>query len=324
MQTRAWVDLALALAAGLALFLHGVGLLADGLRAAAGDRVKQLLARFTTNRVAGVVAGTAATTLLDSSSVTIILVIALVDAGALAFTSALGVVLGANVGTTLSSQLFASDADRWSPAALAAGLALRALGRSDRARDVGTVVLGLGLVLFGLHTMGDAVEPLRGYRPFLALMERMRHPLLGALVGAGVTAVIQSSSATVGVVVTLAGQGLITLPAGVALMLGAEVGTCADTLLATLGRSRAAVRTGVFHLLFNVATVAAGVALATPLADAAAWATRATGGSGVARQIANAHLLFNGLGVLLVLGFLPAVARALTRALPDRPAGARP
>jgi phosphate:Na+ symporter len=281
----------------------------------AGDRLKRWLARATTNRVAGLATGTAATAVLDSSSVAIVLVIALVDAGLLDAARALAVVLGANVGTTVSSQLLALDLERWSPVLLAAGLATRLAGRTDRARDAGTAVLGLGLVLFGLLQLSAAVGPLEESERFAAWMQKLERPVLGVLAGAATTLVIQSSSATLGIAIALASQGLLSLPAGVAVMLGAEIGTCSDTLVATLGRSRAAVRVACFHLAFNVLSVCVGLALIEPLTALA----RALGGD-AARQLANAHVAFNLAGALAALPFLGVAARALERLVPDRPA----
>jgi phosphate:Na+ symporter len=311
------VGMVLSFLAGIVIFLYGVNRLADGLRQIGDDRIKEILARFTTNPLAGVLAGTAATTLLDSSSVTIIMTIALVSAGLLTFTHSLGVVMGANIGTTVSSQVIAFDIDRYAAIALVVGFLLLVIGRSDRQKQIGAIVLGLGLIFFGLETMGDAAEPLKEYQPFIDLMARMENPLLAVPVGALFTMLIQSSSATIAIVIVLASQGLITLPAGIGLMLGAEIGTCADTLVATVGRSAEAVRTGVFHLLFNIGTVILGVIFAVQLAGAAQWLAF---GADVPRQIANAHLLFNVLGVVLVIGFTPWIARGLERLIPDRAA----
>ena len=308
------IGIGLGVVAGLALFLYGVGRLAHGMRAVAGDRMRELLARATRNRFAAVGSGAAATAVLDSSSVTIILVIALVDAGVLPAAGALGVILGANIGTTLSSQIIALDAARYAPVVRVVGLLLAGLGRGARWREAGTAVFGLGLVFFGLAQVEAAVEPLRESARFAGWMARLASPLAGAAAGAGTTLVIQSSSATLGIAITLAGQGLLTLPAGVAVMLGAEVGTCADTLVATLGRSRAALRAGAFHLAFNLATVALGLAAVAPLTRLAA----ALGGD-VGRQVANAHVAFNVLGVLVVLPLLGPATRALERLVPDRP-----
>lgn len=312
------LGIVLGLVAGLALFLYGVTRLARGMRAVAGSRMRRLLERATTNRLAGVLTGTVATAALDSSSVTIIMVIALVDAGLLTFVQSLGVILGANIGTTVSSQIIALDVERYAPLALAGGLLLGALGRTATWRHVGTAVFGMGLVFFGLAQMGAAVEPLRESGRFVALMTRLESPLLGVAVGALTTLVIQSSSATLGIAITLASQGLLTLPAGVAVMLGAEIGTCADTLVAMLGRSREALRAGVFHLLFNVATASVGIALIEPLATLG----RTLGGD-TARQLANAHVAFNALGVASVIFLLRPIARGLERLVPPRRASAR-
>ncbi|RCJ20377.1 hypothetical protein A6770_31695 [Nostoc minutum NIES-26] len=306
--------------AGLVLFLYGVTRMAEGLEAIAGARAKELISKFTTNRYAGVATGTVATTILDSSSVTIIIVIAMVSAGLLTFVESLGVVLGANIGTTIGAQIVAFKINEYAPIAMFVGFLLTFLGKTDRWKQIGLVVLGLGLLFFGLDTIEGAMEPFKDYQPFIKWMESLgNNTVLGALVGALFTVLIQSSSATVAIVVTLASQGLVSLPAGIALVLGAEVGTCADTLVATIGRDRPAVRTGVFHLLFNIVCAIVGIFFASQLAAIAQWVTQLVGtGDNVARQIANAQLIFNLAGVALVIGFLPLIARALERLIPDR------
>ena len=311
-----WLTVALGFIGGLALFLYGVDILARELKAAGGGRFQKLLRRSSDNRLKGLATGTVATVALDSSSVTIILLIAMVDAGLIGFAQGLPVILGANIGTTISSQIFAWSLDRFSPILIAAGLALHLLGRSEGWKRAGTIVLAIGLVLFGLHTIGAAAEPLKDDPGIKAWLERLENPLLGVLAGAAVTVAIQSSSAMLGIVITLAAGGLISLPAGLALMLGAEIGTCADTLVATIGRSRAAVKAGVFHLAFNIVAVAVGVLLIGPLADFATWSARSTG-----QQIANAHVLFNVAGALLFLPLTGLAARALDRAIPQRDDG---
>ncbi|MFN6474877.1 Na/Pi symporter [Nostoc sp. DedQUE07] len=306
--------------AGLVLFLYGVTRMAEGLEAIAGDRAKELISKFTTNRYAGIATGTVATTILDSSSVTIIIVIAMVSAGLLSFVESLGVVLGSNIGTTIGAQIVAFNISDYAPIAMFVGLLLILLGKKERWKQIGLIILGIGLLFFGLDTIENAMEPFKDYQPFLKLMETLgNNALLGAGVGALFTVLVQSSSATVAIIVTLASQGLISLSAGVALMLGAEVGTCADTLVATLGRERPAVRTGIFHLLFNLTTAAVGIIFVTQLAGFAQWISQLMGaGDDVARQIANAQLIFNLLGVALIIGFLPLIARGLERLLPDK------
>jgi phosphate:Na+ symporter len=303
------------LLAGLVLFLYGVNLLSESLKKVAGGKMKKLLERFTTNRFAGVFTGTVATTILDSSSVTIIMVIALVNAGLLSFSRSLGVIMGSNIGTTISSQVIALDINKYAPLALVIGFGLHMLAKSKKWRHTGQVIFGIGLIFFGLEVMGKSVEPLQGHQAFINWMTRLEAPVLGALVGAVFTVVVQSSSATLGIVITLATQGLISLPAGIAIMLGAEIGTCADTLMATIGRSREAVRVGVFHLLFNIITVSIGVAFAHPFTS---LVTYISAGAGLSRQIANAHVLFNVTGVALFIGFVAPISKILQRFIPDK------
>lgn len=301
--------------AGLVLFLYGVTRMAEGLEAIAGDRTKKWVSRFTKNRFAGVLTGAAATTILDSSSVTIIMVIAMVGSGLMSFANSLSVVLGSNIGTTIGAQIVAFEINQYAPIALLVGAGLNFFGKSDRQKQIGLIVFGVGLLFFGLDVIDEAMKPFRSYEPFLNLMEQLaKNPIQGAAIGALFTVLVQSSSATVAIVVTLASQGLIGLPAGIALMLGAEVGTCADTLVASIGRGRPALRTGLFHLLFNVTSAAIGIFFATQLAK---LAESVSFGADVGRQIANAQLIFNVVGVLIVIWFIPLIARALQTLIPD-------
>ena len=306
---------ALEVVGGLVLFLFGVLQLSRGIEPLAGERARELLSRFTTNPLAGVLTGAVATTILDSSSVTIILVIALVNGGLLTFQQSLGVILGSNIGTAVSSQIFAFDLEVYSPLVLLAGFLLFITsGQSGRRGHLGLSLLGLGLVFFGLHYMGEAVRPLRDHSSFMRWMNGLEQPLTGMATGAIATVIIQSSSAMLGIVITLAGQGLLSLPAGVAVMLGAEIGTCADTLVASIGRTRPALRAGIFHLGFNLVSVVVGLIFIDQLV---ALAAALPGGGSVPRQIANAHVAFNVLGAAAFVGFTPGIARLLEWMIPD-------
>jgi phosphate:Na+ symporter len=304
------------LTAGLVLFLYGVSRLAVGLKEVASEQAKRLLGKLTRNRFAGVLTGAAATALLDSSSVVIIMVIALVDAGLLSFVQSLGVIMGSNIGTTLGAEIIAFQVDEYAPIGLAAGAMLLVWGRSPRWKSAGTALFGIGLLFFGLGVIDDAMAPFKDYPPFLQWMRTLgEKPLLGALVGMVVTLTIQSSSATMAIVITLASQGLISLPAGMAIMLGAELGTVSDTIIAAVGRSRPAIRAGLFHFFFNLVTAALGLLLISRFVTLVQWIS---GDASVGRQIAHAQVLFNVLGVLLFIGFVPLIARALTALLPDQ------
>jgi phosphate:Na+ symporter len=304
--------------AGLVLFIYGVTRLAEGLEDLGTERMKSLLGKFTTNRFAGVLSGAVATTLLESSSVTIIMVIAMVSAGILNFVQSLGVVLGSNIGTAVGAQIISLNIELYVPILMFTGILLFFLGKTHRLKTIGIIVLGFGLMFYGLEAIDEAMKPFRNYQPFINWMKTLGdNPILGAGVGAIFTVIIQSSSATVAIVVTLASSGLIGLPAGVAIMLGAEIGTCADTLLATIGRGSAALRTGVFHLFFNLFSVIVGITFAPQLVQ---LAQSISGGAGVGRQVANAQMLFNILGVVIAIGFLPIIARLLEKLIPDKQA----
>ncbi|MGI2908679.1 Na/Pi cotransporter family protein [Tolypothrix sp. VBCCA 56010] len=301
--------------AGLVLFIFGVTRLSEGLEDLGTERMKNFLSKCTTNRFAGVLTGAVATTLLESSSVTIIMVIAMVSAGVLNFVQSLGVVLGSNIGTAVGAQIISLNIELYIPILMFAGLLLLFVGKTQRLKTIGIILLGFGLMFYGLEAIDEAMKPFRDYDPFINWMKTLgNNPLLGALVGAIVTVIIQSSSATVAIVITLASSGLIALPAGVAIMLGAEIGTCADTLVATIGRGSAALRTGVFHFLFNLFTVAVGILFAPQLVQ---LAQTISGKGGVGRQVANAQMLFNILGVAIVIGFLPLIATLLTKLIPE-------
>lgn len=300
--------------AGLVLFIYGVTRLAEGLEDVGEARMKNLLSKFTTNRFAGVATGIVATTFLESSSVTIILVIAMVSAGILTFVQSLGVVLGSNIGTAVGAQIISLNIELYVPILMMAGLLTFFLGRNERIKTIGIVLLGFGLMFYGLEAIDSAMEPFREYQPFLDLMQKLgQNPLLGALVGAIFTVIVQSSSATVAIVVTLASSGLIDIAAGIAIMLGAEIGTCADTLVATIGRGSYALRTGLFHLLFNLVSATLGILFAPQLAQFA----QSISGEDVGRQVANAQMLFNIMGVVVVVGFLPIIAKLLTKLVPE-------
>lgn len=304
--------------AGLVLFIFGVTRLSEGLEELGTDRMKNFLSKCTTNCFAAVATGAVATTLLESSSVTIIMVIAMVSAGVLTFVQSLGVVLGSNIGTAVGAQIISLDIKNYVPLLMFAGLLVLFVGRSQLQKTLGIIVLGFGLMFYGLEAIDEAMKPFRDYEPFIDLMAQLgNNPLLGALVGAMFTIIIQSSSATVAIVITLASSGLIALPAGIAIMLGAEVGTCADTLLSTIGRGSAALRTGVFHFGFNLVSAGLGILFTPQLVQ---LAQAISGGAGVGRQVANAQMLFNILGVVIVIGFLPVITTVLAKFIPDNQA----
>ena len=312
---------------GLALFLFGMDQLSDSLKLVAGGRMKTLLSRLTTNRLTAAFSGALVTAVIQSSSVTTVLLVGFISAGLMTMVQSVGVIMGANIGTTVTAQIVAFKVEEYALLLIALGFAIRFFTKRERVRHQGMILLGLGLIFFGMGVMGDAMNPLRSSPLFLNLMGDMETPVLGIIVGALFTALVQSSSATTGVVIVLATQGFITLPAGIALAFGANIGTCVTALLAALGKPREALQAALVHVLFNVLGVVVWLAFIDQLAGwVVAVSPTAEGLSGVdrlaaetPRQIANAHTLFNVANTVLFLPFAGLFGRAAERLIPKRP-----
>ena len=234
----AWGHLAMGLFGGLALFLFGMEQMSDALKSALGDQMKTLLAKLTRNRFTGALTGAFVTAVVQSSSVTTVLVVGFVSAGMMNMTQSIGVIMGANVGTTVTAQIVAFKVEEAALWMVALGFLMMFAARRERVKHYGSMLMGLGLIFYGMSLMGGAMDPLRSYEPILQLMAQMKNPLLAILVGALFTALVQSSSATTAIVITMAGQGLISLEAGIALAFGANIGTCITAQLAALGKPR--------------------------------------------------------------------------------------
>jgi phosphate:Na+ symporter len=321
-----WFALAMGLFGGLALFLYGLDQLSEGLKQAAGDSLKTLLTRLTSNRFLGALTGAVVTGILNSSSVTTILVVGFVTAGVMSLAQSVAVIMGANIGSTVTAQLLAFNLSAYALLPVAIGFFMLFAGKRTPLRYWGMIVMGLGLVFYGMGIMSDAMKPLRSHEPFVQALARMENPLLGILGGALFTGVVQSSAATVGLAIALASEGLLTLPAGIALALGANVGTCVTALLAAMGKPVAAVRAAAVHVLFNVLGVVLWlpfIGLLARLAVAVSPASAALEGmerlaAAVPRQVANANTLFNAINTCLFIGFTSWFARIATRLVPAR------
>lgn len=227
-----WFFVLVGLFGGLALFLLGMQQMTDALRLVAGARARTMLERLTSNRIFGLFTGAMITAVVQSSSVTTVLVVGFISAGLMTLIQAVPVIFGSNVGTTITAQVIAFDVSAWALVLVALGFLFASTAKRETRKAQATAVMGLGLVFFGMVVMSEAVEPLRGYEPFISAMESLDNLVLGIIVGAVFTAIVQSSSATTGVVIVLASQGLITLDAGIALILGANIGTSVTAVLA--------------------------------------------------------------------------------------------
>lgn len=317
-----WAQLTMGLLGGLALFLFGMDEMSNTLKVVAGDRIKKVLRTLSSNRIIGVLTGAGTTAVVQSSSVTTVIVVGFVSAGLMTLPQALGVILGANIGTTITAQIVAFHVTKYALGLVAIGFTMKFVFKKPMVRQWGTLVLGLGLIFFGMAVMGEAMKPLRAYQPFLDLMGQMEHPLLAVLLATGFTALIQSSSATTGIIIALASQGLLSLEAGIALALGANIGTCITAILAAIGKPREAIRAAVAHSIFNVL----GVVIVVPLIPSFAefLMTMAGGGAeahaaaAVPRHIANAHTIFNVGMTVVFLPFLGPYARLLHWIVPEK------
>lgn len=306
------------LVGGLALFLYGMDHLASALKTLAGARLRRILSNMTRNRIWAALSGAVITGLVQSSSVTTVLVVGFVSAGLMPFAQAIAVIMGANMGSTLTAQIIAFRIEAIAPLFIAIGFAMTMLADRKRFTLIGKAVLGLGLLFFGMGMMSQAMEPLRSFQPFLSLMGEMSNPFMAILVAAAFTALVQSSAATMGIVIVLAGQGLVSLEGGIALIFGANIGTCVTALLGAIGKNRDGVRTAVGHILFNVI----GVVIWLPFIDLLAGVVRGVtmggdiGNADIAREIANAHSIFNIANVILMIGFVPLMARLIEKLVP--------
>jgi phosphate:Na+ symporter len=326
-----WFKMGMTLLGGLAIFLYGMELMTDSLKAVAGDKMKMILEKLTGNRFAGVLTGAGVTAVVQSSSVTTVIVVGFVTAGLMNLAQATGVIMGANIGTTITAQIVAFKVTKYALLMVAGGFGMMMLGRKENVKHWGTMLMGLGLVFFGMGVMSGAMKPLRSFQPFLDLMTTMENPMIGILIAAAFTGLVQSSSATTGIVIVMATEGLVSLPAGIALAFGANIGTCVTALLAAIGKPRIAVQASMVHLLFNVFGVALWFFFIPYLADFVIWLSPAadatlTGQAKMAaeapRQIANAHTVFNIANTLIFLPFAPLLAKLVEKMLPIKEATA--
>lgn len=301
---------------GLILFVHSILQLSRTMAEIFTEKARILIEKRTRNLFISLLIGIVATVLLDSSSAVIILAIVFINAKTLTFKNAMGIIMGANIGTTFSSQLIAMDIAKYAYIPMFIGLVLYLFSKTSGMRLKGRAILYFGLLFFGLYIIQEAVAPLQGSGLFEKWIGRIEgNPISGALIGGLITLIIQSSGATVGLAIILGKQGMISLAGGIAVMLGAELGTCSDTLIATIRGSRQAIKAGIFHLFFNFSTICIGLLLFTPFVS---LISNISGEAALNRQIANAHILFNVAGVLLFLPFVKPIQRMLDGLIPDK------
>lgn len=301
---------------GLALFLYGMQMMSNGLESAAGNKMKTILEKLTANRFVGVLVGALITAIIQSSSATTVMVVGFVNSGMMTLRQAVWIIMGANIGTTITGQLIALDVGELAPLIAFIGVAAMVFIKNEKVKYVGEIFAGLGILFIGMDMMGTAMKPLAESDSFVSLLTKFENPVLGIMAGMIFTAIIQSSSASVGILQALAGSGIIGLSSAAYVLFGQNIGTCITALLASVGTGRNAKRTTIIHIMFNVfgTIVFTILCLSTPLTSMVeGW----TPGD-APKQIANLHTMFNIVTTLLLLPVGSVLTKIATFILKDK------
>lgn len=298
---------------GLGLFLYGMKLMGDGLENAAGEGLKSILEKLTSNKYIGVLVGALVTAIIQSSSATTVMVVSFVNAGLMNLFQATGVIMGANIGTTITAQMVSFDLDAIAPLFIGAGAIIMLIAKKKRVRDIASIALGFGILFMGMGVMSDAMKPIAEaswFKEFVMVVADKS--ILGLIAGLGMTAVVQSSSATTGILVALATTGAIDMHLAFPVILGCNIGTCVTAILASLGANRTAKKAALIHLLFN----SIGALIFLPLIDPFIRLVESTDPTSVARQVANAHTIFNITVTVLLLPLSAYLVKIVNKILP--------
>ena len=328
LSNKEWMHLCIGMFGGLAFMLYGIEKMGTALKVVAGDKMKQVMWRLTSNRFTGLLTGIFVTAVVQSSTVTTVLLVGFISTRLMSLAQSIGVILGADIGTTITAQILAFKVSEFALVPVCVGFLMMFLSKKDKFTQVGHAVMGIGLIFFGISLMSQSMYPLRTYDPFINVMADLSNPLYGIIAGAVFTALTNSSAAALAVVIALASQGLLTLDVGIGLTLGANLGTCLTAGIVAIGKNREAVRAAAAHVLFKLL----GVILIFPFIGYFAelvtqWSPKAPAdlqgvealAYTVPRQVANAHTFFNVGIAMLFLPFTTQFARFLTWAIPDKP-----
>ena len=309
------MDIAIGIMGGLGLFLYGMNLMGDGLQKSAGSKLKRIIELLTSNVIMGVLVGMVVTMVIQSSSATTVMVVGFVNAGIMSLPQAIGVIMGANIGTTITAQLVSLDVDFLAPVALGIGIVIYMFSNKPKHKHIAEILIGFGILFTGMDFMKDAVKPLAGYQGFTdMLLSFGHHPILGVLMGFAITAIVQSSSASMGMLIALASQGLIPVTAALPILYGENIGTCVTSLISSIGASRNARRAAIMHLTFNVlGSIIFMFILSKPIVAI----VTAIDPTDAARQIANAHTLFNIINVIILLPFNKLIVKTALKLVPE-------
>ncbi|NLZ34189.1 MAG: Na/Pi cotransporter family protein [Clostridiales bacterium] len=297
---------------GLGLFLYGMKIMGDGLENAAGDKLKSILEKLTSNKYIGVVVGAIVTAIIQSSSGTTVMIVSFVNAGLMTLSQAAGVIMGANIGTTITAQMVSLDLNKIAPLVIGIGAIILLVGKNKKTRDLASIAIGFGILFMGMDLMGSSMDPVaesEWFKEFILVVSDNK--ILGLLAGLGLTAIIQSSAATTVILIALASTGAIDMRLAFPVILGCNIGTCVTALLASLGTNRTAKKAALMHLLFNTF----GAIIFFPFIDPFINLIQSTSPE-VARQVANAHTIFNVLVTLIMLPLSEYLVKVVNLLLP--------
>ena len=299
---------------GLGLFLYGMNLMSDGLEKIAGDKLKGILEKITSNRIMGVFVGTVVTAIIQSSSATTVMVVSFVNAGLMSLTQATGVILGSNIGTTITAQMVSFKLEVVAPIFIGVGVIVAMLAKKKKIKDIALISVGFGILFMGMGLMSSSMKPVADLPIFKEFIVSVgNNPLLGVLVGVIMTAILQSSSATTGILVALASVGTINMQVAFPMILGCNIGTCVTAIIASLTANRTAKKAALLHLLFKIF----GTILFLPFASQVVSIVSTMTPDNVGRQVANAHTIFNIVITIVMLPVASYVVKLVNYILPD-------
>lgn len=308
------VEIIIGALGGLGLFLYGMKLMGTGLQKVAGAKLKRIIELLTSNRITGVLVGMAVTAVIQSSSATTVMVVGFVNAGIMNLTQAIGVIMGANIGTTATAQLISFNFEAMAPLAVGLGMIVYLISNNEKHKEAAEILIGFGILFIGMEFLKNAVAPLREVAAFRHMLVSFGHnTLLGILMGFGLTVIIQSSSASIGILIALASKGLLPLSSALPILYGDNIGTCVTALLSSIGTSKNAKRAALMHLIFNlIGTILFALVLNYPIMKLVMSVD-----TNVSRQIANAHTLFNLINVVIQLPFAHFLVKIVMKIMPE-------
>ena len=299
---------------GLGLFLYGMKLMSDGLENIAGEKLKSILEKITSNKIMGVLVGTIVTAIIQSSSAITVMVVSFVNAGLMTLGQATGVILGSNIGTTITAQMVSLNLEVIAPIFIGIGAIVIVVTKNKKVKDLAYIALGFGVLFMGMGLMSSSLKPvseLAIFNKFILLVGK--NSILGVLIGILITAILQSSSATTGILVALAVSGNLDMSVAFPIILGCNIGTCITAILAGLTANRIAKKAALLHLFFNIF----GTILFLPFSDKVVMIVQYLTPDNVARQVANSHTIFNVVITLFILPISKYFVKLVNKILPD-------